>query len=163
MNKRKEFLKREGREGNRIGPNYKKFELALKNSESDQKNNDDSKSPKNIFESESESQKSHKDEKNKLKMICILSSLGIHSDEGKMTMAEIPKNNFKEIIYKDKKNDEIYNKICKDKISQFFWGKRDMVFLSFGLNNSGKTHLIYGSSKDPGLIPLSFKDFFYGI
>ena len=133
--------------------------MTLTNSESNEKNNDESKSQKNIIGSESES-KSQKDEKNKMKMICILSSLGTHSNEGKMTMEEIPKNNFNEIIYKDKKNDEIYNKICKDKISQFFWGKRDTVFLTFGLNNSGKTHLIYGSSKDPGFIPLSFKDFF---
>ena len=62
--------------------------------------------------------------------------------------------------YIDKKNDEIYHKICLNKIRDFFEGKMGIVFLAFGLNDSWKTHLIYGNFKDPGFIPLSFNDFF---
>lgn len=47
-----------------------------------------------------------------------------------------------------------------NKIRDFFEGKMGIVFLAFGLNDSGKTHLIYGNFKDPGFIPLSFNDFF---
>ena len=59
-----------------------------------------------------------------------------------------------------KKKDEIYHKICLNKIRDFFERKMGIVFLAFGLNDSGKTHLIYGNFKDPGFIPLSFNDFF---
>ena len=55
---------REERKGERRGPNYKKYGLTLTNSESNEKNNDESKSQKNIIGSESES-KSQKDEKKK--------------------------------------------------------------------------------------------------
>ena len=61
---------------------------------------------------------------------------------------------------KIKKNYEIYHKICLNKILNFFEGKMDVVFLTFELNDSGKTHLIYDNFKDPGFIPLSFNDFF---
>ena len=95
-----------------------------------------------------------------INLICLLSNLGLPCQNEKFKINDIPKNFFNEIIYKDKKNDEIYHKICLNEIRDIFEGKMDFVFLTFGLNDSGKTHLIYDNFKDPGFIPLSFNDFF---
>ena len=95
-----------------------------------------------------------------INLICLLSNLRLPRQKEKLKKNDIPKIFFNEIINKDKKNDEIYHKICLNKIRDFFEGKMDFVFLTFGLNDSGKTHLIYDNFKDPGFIPLSFNDFF---
>ncbi len=113
---------------------------------------------KNFFNIESDSEKSIKKDKN---LICLLSNLGLPCQNEKFKINDIPKNFFNEIIYRDKKNDEIYHKICLNKILNFFEGKMDVVFLTFELNDSGKTHLIYDNFKDQGFIPLSFNDFFF--
>lgn len=107
MNKSQDFFRREERERRRIGPEYKKFGFSLSNPQPDEKNNKNSKSPKPLFDSGNELKKRPKNERNEVNPIGMFSGLGTHS--------EIPQNNFDEIFCEDKKNDEIHDKICKDK------------------------------------------------
>ena len=107
MNKSQDFFRREERERRRIGPEYKKFGFSLSNPQPDEKNNKNSKSPKPLFDSGNELKKRPKNERIEVNPIGMLSGLGTHS--------EIPQNNFDEIFCEDKKNDEIHDKICKDK------------------------------------------------
>ena len=42
----------------------------------------------------------------------------------------------------------------------YFWRKNGLCVFNIRINDSEKTHVIYGNFKDPGFIPLSFNDFF---
>ena len=96
-----------------------------------------------------------------INLICILSNLGLPCQNEKFKINDIPKNFFNEIIYRDKKNDEIYHKICLNKIRDFFERKMGIVFLAFGLNDSGKTILSMVILKIQGLFPFHSMTFFH--
>ena len=97
-----------------------------------------------------------------INLICLLSNLRLPRQKEKLKTNDIPKIFFNEIINKDKKNDEIYHKICLNKIRDFFEGKMDFVFLTFGLNDYGKTHILYMIIlKIQGLFPFHSMIFFH--
>lgn len=49
---------------------------------------------------------------------------------------------------------EVYNKTTESLIRSLFDGQSSLLF-AYGVTNSGKTHTIVGTQKDPGLIPRS--------
>ncbi|KAI6696909.1 hypothetical protein NL676_017028 [Syzygium grande] len=78
-------------------------------------------------------------------------------------MANLPsKFEFDQIFGEDCKTREVYESRTKDIVAAAVRGFNGTVF-AYGQTNSGKTHTMRGSGREPGVIPLSVHDLFNSI
>ena len=88
----------------------------------------------------------------------------ISENDTKLTVKFLDGNcylyNFSKIFGPNKKNDEIFNFICKDFLNDFInFNKSGLIFV-YGFSNSGKSFTIEGNENNKGILQLSFKEIF---
>ena len=85
------------------------------------------------------------------------------TDKNNPSKQNLVKYNFTEIFWTSTSNEEIYQKICKENINQFFTKRKNALIFVYGITNSGKTYTISGDLNSPGILQLSlislFKEF----
>ena len=54
---------------------------------------------------------------------------------------------------------EVYERMVKPMVEEFLKGRSGML-AALGPSGSGKTHTVFGSPRDPGMVPLSLRHIF---
>ena len=70
------------------------------------------------------------------------------------------KYNFTEIFSTSVKNEEIYEKVCKQSIKELFSMHKNALIFVYGITNSGKTYTVIGNMDTKGILQHSLKYLF---
>ena len=70
------------------------------------------------------------------------------------------KYNFTEIFSTSVKNEEIYEKVCKQSIQELFSMHKNALIFVYGITNSGKTYTVIGNMDTKGILQHSLKYLF---
>lgn len=68
-------------------------------------------------------------------------------------------NGFAHVFCSESSQDEVYEKLMRPIVEEFLSGKSGLL-AALGPSGSGKTHTIFGSAKDPGLLPRALDHIF---
>ena len=93
---------------------------------------------------------------NNNKTLCV--DFTPYEDRGNPSKKNLVKYNFTEIFWTETTNKEIYQKICKENIDQFFSKHKNALIFVYGITNSGKTYTVNGNLDSPGILQLSLID-----
>lgn len=77
------------------------------------------------------------------------------NDKFNPSKQNLVKYNFTEIFGTSSSNQEIFEKICKENINQFFSEHKNCLIFVYGITNSGKTYTVIGDLHSPGILQLS--------
>ena len=81
-------------------------------------------------------------------------------DKNNPSKQSIYKYNFTEIFWTNVKNEEIYEKVCKQSIQELFSMHKNALIFVYGITNSGKTYTVSGNMNTPGILQLSLISLF---
>ncbi|XP_039008818.1 kinesin-like protein KIN-6 [Hibiscus syriacus] len=82
----------------------------------------------------------------------------LHLQETKRVKSEIYEG-FSYVFSDESTQSEVYEKMVNPLVENFLNGKSGML-AALGSTGSGKTHTIFGSSREPGMVPLTLKRIF---
>uniref|UniRef100_A0A803N6X3 Kinesin motor domain-containing protein n=1 Tax=Chenopodium quinoa TaxID=63459 RepID=A0A803N6X3_CHEQI len=68
-------------------------------------------------------------------------------------------NGFSHVFSSDSSQDEVYDKLMRPMVEGFLSGKSGLL-AALGPSGSGKTHTVFGSVKEPGLVPRALRHIF---
>ncbi|KAL4578957.1 hypothetical protein LXL04_015091 [Taraxacum kok-saghyz] len=68
---------------------------------------------------------------------------------------------FSHVFCADSSQSDVYDKMVNPLVDDFLNGKSGMI-AAMGPSGSGKTHTVFGSSKEPGMVPLALRQIFSG-
>ena len=74
-------------------------------------------------------------------------------------MHENEKNLIKLIVSKLTTQGEVYERMVRPLVEDFLKGKSGML-AALGPSGSGKTHTVFGSTREPGMVPLALQQIF---
>ncbi|XAR61643.1 Plus-end-directed kinesin ATPase [Bertholletia excelsa] len=66
---------------------------------------------------------------------------------------------FSHVFSADSSQDEVFEKMVAPLVDEFLRGKSGMI-AALGPSGSGKTHTIFGSPREPGMVPLALRSIF---
>ena len=94
---------------------------------------------------------------------CI-KNFDISENDTKLTVKFLDGNcylyNFTKIFGIEKKNEDVFNFVCKDFLNDFVnLGKSGLIFV-YGFSNSGKSYTMEGDEKIKGILQMSFSEIF---
>ncbi|KAG5542454.1 hypothetical protein RHGRI_022104 [Rhododendron griersonianum] len=78
--------------------------------------------------------------------------------EGKRVKTEVY-GGFSQVFSAESTQDEVYAKMVNPLVEEFLRGKSGML-AALGPSGSGKTHTVFGSPREPGMIPLALRQIF---
>ncbi|KNA17632.1 hypothetical protein SOVF_077930 isoform B [Spinacia oleracea] len=68
-------------------------------------------------------------------------------------------NGFSHVFSSDSSQDEVYEKLMRPMVEEFLNGRSGLL-AALGPSGSGKTHTVFGSAKEPGLVPRALRRIF---
>ncbi|KAL2895496.1 Kinesin-like protein KIN-6 [Bienertia sinuspersici] len=68
-------------------------------------------------------------------------------------------NGFSHVFSSDSSQDEVYEKLMRPVVEEFLNGRSGLL-AALGPSGSGKTHTVFGSAKEPGLVPRVLRHMF---